>query len=172
MTFEASHKKTRITRPRRTDRTVASVLGRSVARDENGRVGVGNTLATGRGWKRALRRMLPPGTTVEHAVADAEKLYLGGVRELAHDNPFARASVVNWVTHLVLASSYAAAAIAAGLGTEAGLKLDERATKHADLAELSAVAALDWAKAPHTKPQAKKAPTRTAALRAQIGGGE
>ncbi len=120
-------------------------------RDEHGRASVGNTLAKGRGWKRAVDRMLGHDgaelTPTSAAVAeDAWRVLTATVRELPHDGPTVRGLAASLARHRALEAFWSARALAVGLDTPEGIAAQEHATKHGQRAERLAVTALDVAR--------------------------
>lgn len=152
MTIEKSHGKPRPTLPRSKALTpVERPRERNRTRDANGRVGVGNELAKGRGWKRAIKRSLEaegdelPATAVALAV-DAQRLFRAHLSELPHDGSLVRARVRSLCLHEALEGYYTAQALRL-LGSPEGRAAEDRAAYHAQRAERLSVTALDIATA-------------------------
>lgn len=165
MTIEQSHGRPRITRPRPSDVHGATGRAPTRQRDRKGHFEAGNTLASGRTWKAALRALLPTGADEQAA----QRLYAAACRELEHDNVFARAEALRFVAHTITASQLRVEVSKAGLGTALGLKLTAAANAADDLAAKSAIAALAFTK--RSSPSTKATTTLDAA-RARIRGGE
>lgn len=149
MAIEQSHGKARPTLPRASDlQAVPAVPERARNHDERGRAAPGNTLARGRGWKTALRRMLGKGTTDAEAIAvadDAWRLFVAMLGELPHDGPIVRSLAMRKARHDALGAFWSARAALVGLATEEGIKCEERATVHGQRAERLTVTAIDVA---------------------------
>lgn len=149
MTIERSHQKARPTLPRSSDlRPVQTDRAPDGSRSAGGRFAAGNTIARGRGWKRALVKML--GRNVDDPIAsavaaDAWRLYCATVRELPNDGPTVRGLVALQARHQALAAFWAAQTVAEGLATPEGIAAADQATKHGQRAERLVVTALDIA---------------------------
>lgn len=151
MTIEQSHGKARPTLPRSSDLPDLSGTVRepSANRDDRGRAAAGNDLASGRGWKRATKRLMGPVDVEDPELAlvvqDARRLFSELIRELPSDGPSVRGLVALRARHQALAAFYGVKAMEAGLLTEEGMKFDERATQHGFRAERLAVTSHDIA---------------------------
>lgn len=149
MALERSHGKARPTLPRSSDLAVPRTEREpDRSRDARGRALPGNDLAKGRGWKRAIGKMLgrDVGQGVSAVVAEeAWKVLCGLLRELPHRGPTVRQLATLQARHVALAAYFGARAVELGLDSPAGEAADERATKHGQRAERLAVTALDVA---------------------------
>jgi hypothetical protein len=148
MALEQSHGKARPTLPRSGElAAVPDADGeRCGQRDEHGRFATGNIVGRGRGWKRAIAKML--GRTVEDPIAqavadDAWRLFTATVRELPSDGPTVRGLAASRARHAALEAFWSTQAVGLGLTTVEGIAADERATKHGQRAERLAVTMLD-----------------------------
>jgi EAL domain-containing protein (putative c-di-GMP-specific phosphodiesterase class I) len=138
-----------------------SVSG-SAGRDERGRFAAGNHIGLERAAKHALtaplRRALEqglsaaatavdsPGTGAELARA-ALTLYRAGKRELQTTSVIACTHLVRWAAQTCAAQHLTMAAARAGLDTELGLRLLERAHDCEGRAERATIAALSLTRA-------------------------
>jgi len=152
MSLEHSHGKARPTLPRSSDLRLVEREGaegeRPAWRGADGRVGPGNTLGTDRGLRMDIARMLGrAATTVEAASVHREALrvYRSALRGLSVSSELVRRSAARVARHCALESFYASKAIDAGLDTEQGQRLDQRASYHGERAERCTVTLLDVA---------------------------
>lgn len=151
MTIEHSHGKARPTLPRASDLPDlhGTVAERPADRDATGRVGVGNKLALGRGWKRAIKRLAGAGDLADPVAAtitaDALRIMSATLAEMPHDGANVRALVANLARHEALAAYFARRAFELGLETTEGEAADQRATTHDQRAERLRVTAFDIA---------------------------
>lgn len=157
MTIETSHGAARTILPRSSDLQAVPTDGeRSRDRGEGGRVVDGNKLARGKGWKRAIGKMLPSDVAdpIARAVADdAWRLFVAYVRDMPSDGPTVRALLMRKAWHEAMAGFWTAQSLEMGMATEAGIEAQDQATKHGVRAERLAVTALDIAtKLVRTKP--------------------
>jgi hypothetical protein len=150
-------------------KAVPAVAERPDSRDVHGRFAAGNAGGKGRGWKRAIAKMLGR-TDAELAgvatalAADAWRIFTVSMREMPQDGPNVRALVARKARHEALEGYWTARALE-GLGTPEGDQAEARATQHGVRAERLTVTALDVA----TR-LATRRPTRPAWLVApQIG---
>lgn len=146
--IEHSHGRARPTLPRASDLQPVddAVRERGGSRDAAGRFVSGNAIGRGRGWKRAIAKMLGRqcDDPVAQAVADdAWRLFSATLRELPNDGPTVRGLAASRARHAALESFWSAQAIAAGLATQAGIAAQDIATKHGQRAERLAVTMLD-----------------------------
>jgi hypothetical protein len=151
MTIEKSHGKARPTLPRSSDLVAVpdTVDDRIRNHAGDGRFPVGNSASRGRGWKRAISKMLGRGVDDLDAVAravseDAWRLFIQTMRELPSDGAMVRARVTSMVRHQALEAFWGARAVAQ-LGTPEGDLADDRASAHGQRAERLSVTALDIA---------------------------
>jgi hypothetical protein len=148
VTIEASHGKARPTMLRSSDLTEATERDPSVDRVEAGRFAPGNRIAVGRGWKEGVRKLLPPDSAdaeVQRIADDAALVYRSVLRSLSSDGPLVRLQVAKLARHEAVAGYFQAKAMAAGLSSDEGVALDDRAIKHGQRAERLAVTARDLA---------------------------
>jgi len=153
MPIESSHGKARPTLPRSSDLQAVPTVSdaerqRAGSRDAHGRFAPGNVIGRGRGWKRAIARVL--GRHIEDPVAiavaaDAWKDYCATLRQLPSDGPMVRGLVALKARHLALAAYFHGLGAERGLSTEEGMAALEMASKHGQRAERLAVTALDVA---------------------------
>jgi hypothetical protein len=152
MTIERTRGKARPTMPRSSDlKPVGAVAERPESRDSQGRFAAGNAGGRGRGWKRAIARMLGHDLSnlenVATAVAeDAWRLFSVSIREMPQDGPNVRALIARKARHEALEGYWTAKALAA-LGTPEGDTAEAKATQHGVRAERLTVTALDVARA-------------------------
>ena len=157
MTIERSHGKARPTLPRPSDladqdpvTAADAVRERSAQRDASGRFASGNVVGRGRGWKRAIAKML--GRDVDDPAAqavadDAWRTYCATLRELPHDGAIVRGLAALHARHTAVGAFWAAHAAAVGLSTSEGKAADDQATKHGQRQERLAVTLLDASRA-------------------------
>ena len=164
MTIEQSHGKARPTLPRSSDLTPVpdAAEERRHQRDAGGRFKTGNVVGRGRGWKRAIAKML--GRQIDDPLAqavadDAWRTFSAMMRELPSDGAMVRTLVAAKARHDALAAFWGAKAASLGLATPEGVRAQEQSTKHDQRAERLTVTALDVA----TR-LAKDARTRTPEL--------
>ncbi len=163
MTIETSHGKARPTLPRSSDlQAVPAPVGEpSASRDAAGRFAPGNVVGRGKGWKRAIARLLGRDVSDPVAVAvahDAWTIFAACIRELPHDGPIVRGLVAQKARHDALAGFWAARAVEVGLTTDEGITAQTQATLHGQRAERLTVTALDVAtKLAATRPRAPTA---------------
>jgi hypothetical protein len=147
--IERSHGKARPTLPRSAELSVVEAdPERAGNRLEGGRFAPGNVVGRGRGWKRAVTKMI--GREVDDPIAsavahDAWRLFAAGIREMPSDGPTVRSLMAQKCRHDALAGFWTAHAVAAGLATPAGIEAQRQATLHGQRAERLAVTALDIA---------------------------
>ena len=155
MTIEHSHGKARPTLPRGGDLqqlpASATDRERSRSRQPDGRFAHGNDAARGRGWKRAISRML--GRAVEgldeHAqlvADDSWRTFCATMRELPVDGPTVRGLAALGARHAALAAFWHARAASVGLATDEGIQAQEMAMKHGQRVERLTVSMLDAAR--------------------------
>lgn len=135
---------------------------RRQGRDEHGRFAPGHASTRGRGWRRAVRSMLPAGVTDAAAVAvanDAASLFRAVSAELPADGPAVGPLVAEHARSAVAASWAFAEASRLGLATSEGRALLELSMRLGQRAERTIVTAFDLA-------------TRLRAARAQKGGSD
>jgi hypothetical protein len=120
---------------------------RSVGRGEGGRVGPGNRLAVGSGFKAQIRRSLgnPDDPATGPLVKEALKMYASILRDLPDTGPQVRPLVAAQARHTVLATHYANLAVKAGLDTAAGMALADAARAHDTTAQRLSTTAFDRA---------------------------
>jgi hypothetical protein len=150
MALEQSHGKRRPTLPRsRALAPVATARDRRAFRDEGGRFGSGNVASRGRGWKRAIIRLLGRDAALadpdaNRVAEDAFKIFRESLAELPHDGATVRALVARKARHESLESYWSARALAK-LGTPEGVEAEQQATLHGQRAERLCVTAIDVA---------------------------
>jgi len=152
MTIERSRGKARPTLPRASDLAVPPVADadaeRSRQRDGAGRFASGNAVGRGRGWKRAVAKLLgrasedPASAAV---AADAWRLYSARLREMPNDGPTVRGLAALGAREEALAGFWHAEAAARGLATPEGMAASDRAMRHGQRAERLTVTTLDVA---------------------------
>lgn len=151
MTIERSHGKARPTLPRASDLQVPAldaVAERTHQRDAAGRFVAGHGLGKGRGWKRAVAKLIGRAADDPAAVVvagDAWKLYVAKLRELPHSGPTVRSLAAQGAREEALAAFWHTEASARGLTTTEGIAASDRAMRHGQRAERLAVTALDIA---------------------------
>ena len=151
MSIERSKGKARPTLPRSSDlKPVRAAEQRSDVRDREGRFAPGNAGGMGRGWKRAIGKMLGQCTqelsdVAARVAADAWRLFTVAIKEMPHDGPNVRALVARKARHEALEGYWSAQALA-NLGTPKGDAAESRATLHGQRAERLTVSALDVAR--------------------------
>ncbi len=151
MGIEQSHGKARPTLPRAKDlaRLDAATVGEpSEWRGEAGRFAPGNQIAVGRGWKHAISRALGRDAAEGDAwqiAADAWRVYLAILRELPHNGAAVRLNAARAARAFAVAGFYDARADAAGLDTDRGMLLADKAAAHWARAERHTVTAIDLA---------------------------
>lgn len=149
MTIELSHGKARPTLPRSGDLQLVGAEGEpNRNRAEGGRFAPGNDVGRGRGWKRAVAKMI--GREVADPIAaavaeDAWRLFSAAIREMPSDGATVRGLIAMKARHDALAGFWTAQAVDLGLATAKGIEAQELATKHGVRAERLAVTALDIA---------------------------
>lgn len=119
---------------------------RAAQRDVEGRFATGNVVGRGKGWKRAVAKML--GRVAEDPVAaavaaDAWKLYSAKIRELPNDGATARGLAALGARADALAAFWHTQAALLGLTTPEGKDADDRAMRWGQRAERLAVTAVD-----------------------------
>jgi LmbE family N-acetylglucosaminyl deacetylase len=154
MPIEKSHGKPRIIPPRSSDlrHQASGSIGRDRHRDHDakGRFTAANRAATGTGPRRLVRGLVP---------ARGRKLFGAILARFASDaHPSVVLFVADQVRHALAAAELHEKAFAAGLETEVGRELDERALRHSELATRAAVAALDAARIVRAMPDANATP--------------
>lgn len=149
MTIERSHGRARPTLPRLSDvPTTGTAPERDEGRTADGRFGSGNAVARGRGWKRAIRKLLGhvgDDPLASNVAEHAWRLYAAFLRELPHDGPSVRALVAQRARHEALSGFWTDVAASLGMTTEAGIAATDRATAHGQRAERLSVTSLDTA---------------------------
>jgi hypothetical protein len=149
VTVERSHGKARPTLPRSSDLPVVGTdRERTRGRDAAGRFSHGNEGGRGRGWKRAIVKMLGrdiDDPTALAVAADAWRLFCASIREMPSDGPTVRSLVALRCRHEALAAFFHARAAENGLDSAEGIKATDIATKHGQRAERLAVTSIDVA---------------------------
>lgn len=144
-----SHGKMRPSLPRSADlAALANVPDKRQPRDARGRLLKGSALAAGKGWKRAIAKaMRTEGLEGDAALVanDARKLFLGALRELPSSGALVRTNAYGHAREAALAGYFDAKANEAGLDTERGHALIERASHHRQLAMRLSVVVIDVA---------------------------
>lgn len=161
--IERSHNKLRVLRPRSRDlEPAAADADPHRDRDGAGRFQSGNTVGRHRTAKRSLMAVLKaavaaqvagvgagsdaappaPAELARHAIT----LYRAGQRDLRTDSPIALSHLQRWAVGTAVAQHMTLAAAAAGLETDRGLRLLERAQAAEQRAERASIAALDVAR--------------------------
>jgi hypothetical protein len=126
--------------------------------DANGRATKGNALARGRSMKNVFTRATSPDGLEGDALivqGDVRKLYLGTLKELSSTGALVRQNVYSFATESAWGAYYDRKALQAGLDTDRGLLLAQRASFHRMRAERLSVTVLDEARI-----GAEQAPTR------------
>lgn len=151
MAIQRSQGKARPQLPRGRDLpAIGAVVDRPSKRDTHGRFAAGNIGGRGRGWKRAIAKMLGRDVAddladVATAVAeDAWRLFSVAIRELPSDGANVRALVARKARHEALEGYWTARALAK-LGTPEGDDAEAKATAHGVRAERLTVTAIDVA---------------------------
>lgn len=149
MTIERSHGKARPTLPRASDLgpRVAEVKP-TVGRGPGGLFAAGNRIGVEARSKRATTLVLGSKADAGEAgivARDARRIFGGYMRSLGSDAPPVRAMAALASRHAALAAFYAAKAVAAGLDTPQGMKLQEASDKQSQRAERTLVTAEDLA---------------------------
>lgn len=162
VSLERSHGKLRAMRPRMRDLGHLPSVSGSAGRDERGRFVAGNRVGVERAAKHVLtatlRRALEQGLAAAVSAGDAPEtgaelaraalvLYRAGKRELQTSSVIACTHLVRWATQTCAAQHLTMAAARAGLDTEHGLKLLERAHDCEGRAERATIAALSLTRA-------------------------
>jgi hypothetical protein len=127
---------------------LANVPHKRQPRDARGRLLKGSALAAGKGWKRAIAKaMSTEGLEGDAALVanDARKLFLGALRELPSSGALVRTNAYGHAREAALAGYFDAKANEAGLDTEKGQALIERASHHRQLAMRLSVVVIDVA---------------------------
>ena len=149
MTIEQSHGRARTTLPRSSDlAAIKTVRKPSEGRGPGGRFAPANRHGIQAREKHAVSKLLGSdvGTADVIAIAlDARKLFNGFLRDLPSDAQSVRDLAARRARHAAIEAYLAAKAAEAGLTTEEGEKLDDRAMKHGMRAERLAVTSLDIA---------------------------
>lgn len=176
MTLERSHSKLYALRPRSRDLAPHDPPADGpVGRDDRGRFTSTNRAAADRAVKSALtgqlRRAVAQGVaaalgsdatpqTGVQVAREALALYRSACRELGTNSTLARSALVKWAIGSSVANALQLAAVAAGVDSERGLKLLERAERASQVAERSSITAADLARvlrgaAPAADPHAR-----------------
>lgn len=152
MPLRRSQGEVRVELPRSRDLVHVGTDGQRAhsGRDDRGRAAAGNALAKGRGWKRAITKMLGKDASelapVAGAIAqDAWRLFLVSLKELPSDGANVRALVARKARHEALEGYYSAQALAK-LGTPEGDAAEAKATQHGQRATQLTVAAVEVAR--------------------------
>jgi hypothetical protein len=116
----------------------------SVGRVEAGRFGAGNTIATGRGWKAQIRKMLGTDASNED-VKQVLALYLALLRSLPADGPSVRQLAAAQARHAWFATQFTNLARDAGVGSPDGRRYADASRSHDLAAQRLAVTVFDLA---------------------------
>lgn len=159
MTLEKSHGRLYSLRSRSRDLApVDPPAIRPAERDERGRWTGANRAAVARASKTALsaplRRAVAQGVaaglgdaaspqTGTETAREALALFRQACKELGCDSTLVRSHVMRWAVATTVGSALTTAAMAAGMDSDRGLRLLERAERHAQLAERSSITAVD-----------------------------
>lgn len=150
MALERSHGKLRPALVRASDlQPVESGGSRSDARDRHGRFAPGNRASVGNRFKRTLRKVLGDQADAGEAgvvAADARRVFSHVLRALPSDAAPVRGLLAMHARHLALHAYFTTKAAAAGLDTEAGLKLLAVADRQSQRAERVLVTVHDIAR--------------------------
>lgn len=160
MAGERSHGKARPRLPRASDLHEKSLDHAAIAatdadrrrqRDAHGRFAPGNALAIGRGNKAFIRRGMGAAKTVTDPEAlqvarDANRLFNEVLRTLPDDSAMTRQLLALYARETALCAFWSARASVVGLGSDDGIKAQDRAQKHGQRAERLSVSLLDVAK--------------------------
>ena len=149
MTIERSRGKARPTLPRASDlQPVGTAPDPSEGRNTTGRFAKGNQLSRGSGTKHVVTKALSVAglqADVALVVADCRKLFSGALRELPSSGSIVRSNAYGYAREASLAGYYDTKANEAGLDTERGMMLADRATHHRQRAERLGVTTVDLA---------------------------
>jgi hypothetical protein len=149
VTFERSRGKARPTLPRSSElRAIESARDPSDGRGVAGRFAPGNQISVRQGQKHAVKKLLgkDAGDSDATAVArDALRLLYAATRTSPDDGPVPRSLWALYARHLAVSAFYSARADEAGLDTERGMLLADKAAMHAQRGERLAVTAYDIA---------------------------
>jgi hypothetical protein len=159
MSFERSHGKLRLARPRLREATAPTADEPLRDRDALGRFATGNGAARNRTAKRSLTAALrAAAATAAAEVAQSSQigaraaqhalaLYRAEARALVVESAMVRSHLLRWAVNTALALELQAAAVEQGPDTEQGLRLLERAHACEGRAERASVAAVTFASA-------------------------
>jgi hypothetical protein len=149
MTLERSHGKRRVRMPRSGRLTaLGTVADPSDGRGAAGRFGKGNSVAVDRGAKHVLSKaMATDGLQGDAAIVarDTRKLLMATLRELPSKAAVVRTAAYGHAREAALAAYYDAKANEAGLDSDRGMKLTDKAAQHRKLASSLSVVAIDQA---------------------------
>jgi hypothetical protein len=150
MALERSHGKVRPTLPRASDLTPSEAAEKPTAqRDEHGHFAAGNRTGVGARFANQLKRAMgsaAAGGEVAIVARDARRVFANILPTLPSDAAPVRALLAIHSRHVALHAFFTARAEAAGLQTDAGLKLLEVADRQSQRAERVLVTVHDLAR--------------------------
>jgi hypothetical protein len=146
VTIERSKGKARPALPRSSDLQQVTAPEPNADRLALGRAAPNNKIAAGRGWKKAIKKLVGSAAgkaELDQLVRDALCIFHADLRELPNNGPLVRPLVAARACSIVVGGHFANLAAKAGLHTTRGLLFDDRAVHHGQRVERLTVTMLD-----------------------------